>query len=182
LTLRGLWEWPDHRPVAETGATLEDNARLKAEDASACTGLWALADDTGLLVDALDGEPGVFSSRYSGPGATYASNRRRLLERMLRVPAGKRGARFETVIAVARPGEETLLARGWVEGEILTEEKGEGGFGYDAVFYHPPSRRSLAELTMQEKNAISHRGRAVLEARALLLKVLEQPRAGRVGS
>lgn len=172
LTVRGLWEWPAHRPVDETGSTLEANARLKAEDATACTGEWALADDTGLLVHALDGAPGAWSARYAGPGATYASNRRKLLEDMHQVPAGERGARFETVIAIARPGEETLTVTGYVEGEILEAEQGEGGFGYDAVFYHPPSGRSLAQLSLEEKNAISHRGHAVRLARTLLLELL----------
>lgn len=174
VTLRGLWEWPDHRAADETGATLEANARLKAEEAAAFTGQWALADDTGLLADALDGAPGVFSARYSGPDATYASNRRKLLYDMQDVPAGRRGARFETVIALARLGHETLTVTGRVEGEILTEERGDGGFGYDTVFFHPPSGRSLAELTLEEKNAISHRGRALLLARSLLLKVLDR--------
>ena len=182
LTLRGLWEWPDHHPIEETGATLAENARLKAEDAAAHTGCWAVADDTGLLVEALDGAPGVLSARYAGPEATYASNRRRLLEEMRDVPEGRRGARFETVVAFARPGCETLIVRGWVEGEILAAERGAGGFGYDAVFYHPPSHKSFAELTLEQKNAVSHRGRAVLEARALLLRVLERAPAGRKGA
>lgn len=179
ITIRGLWEWPDHQAVDETGDTLEANARLKADDAAAFTRQWALADDTGLLVDALDGAPGVFSARYSGAGATYGSNRQRLLDDMRKVPAGRRGARFETVIALARAGHETLTVTGRVDGEILMAEQGDGGFGYDAVFYHPPSGRSLAELSIEEKNAISHRGRAVLLARALLLQILDPGREKR---
>jgi len=181
ITVRGLWEWPAHRAIDETGRTLEENARLKAEEACAYTGSWALADDTGLLVNTLGGAPGVWSARYSGPEATYASNRQKLLDDMKSVPAGERGARFETVIAIARPGEETLTVAGRVEGEILTIEKGAGGFGYDAVFYHPPSRRSFAELSLEEKNAISHRGRAVNLARSLIVKLLNTSREGCAG-
>lgn len=180
IPVRGLWEWSDHQAPDETGTTLEENARLKAEDACAHTGLWALADDTGLIVDALDGAPGVWSARYSGPGATYASNRQKLLHDLLGVPEGARGARFETVIAIARPGQETLTVAGRVEGEILTTEQGTGGFGYDAVFYHPPSRRSLAELTLAEKNAISHRGRAARLARTMLEQLLNSSHQGSV--
>ena len=180
IPVRGLWEWPDHQAADETGSTLEENARLKAEDACSFTGLWALADDTGLLVDALHGAPGVWSARYAGPGASYASNRQKLLHDMQAVPRGSRGARFETVIAIARPGVETLTVAGRVEGEILTTELGTGGFGYDAVFYHPPSRRSLAELTLEEKNAISHRGRAVVLARSLIVNLLESSHQGSV--
>lgn len=182
LVVRGLWEWPNHRPVEETGETLEANARLKAEEAAAFTGHWALADDTGLLVDALHGAPGVYSARFSGPGATYASNRRHLLDQLRDVPAGLRQARFETVIAVARFGHDTQTVTGRVEGEILPEERGEGGFGYDAVFYHAPSRRSLAELTLEEKNAISHRGRAVVLAKALLRQMLREGSQARTRS
>jgi len=173
LELCGLWEWPDHQPIAETGITLEENARLKAEEAARHTGLWAVADDTGLLVDALGGEPGVLSARFAGTQATYASNRKLLLDRLKGVPAGRRGARFETVIAFARPGLETLTVKGWVEGDILTEERGLGGFGYDAVFFHPASGRTFAELTLEEKNAVSHRGRAADALRALIQAVLQ---------
>lgn len=179
LQLRGLWEWPDHRPIEETGATLAENARLKAEDAASHTGLWAAADDTGLLVEALDGAPGVLSARFAGPEATYASNRRLLLERLRGVPAGRRGARFETVVAFARPGLETLTVRGWVEGEILTEERGRGGFGYDAVFFHTASGRTFAELTLEEKNSVSHRGRAADALKELIQAVLQAPPSGR---
>jgi XTP/dITP diphosphohydrolase len=174
LKIRGLWEWPDHPPIDETGSTLEENARLKAQDALAHTGHWAIADDTGLMVDALDGAPGVLSARFAGPGATYESNRQLLLERLSGVPPGRRGARFETVVAFARPEADTVCVRGWVDGEILAEERGLAGFGYDAVFYHPGSGKSFAELTLEEKNAVSHRGRAILALRQVLMAALQE--------
>ncbi len=148
--------------VVEDGETLLDNARLKARALVVATGLAAVADDTGLEVDALDGAPGVYSARYAGEGVTYADNVAKLLTELAARPEGvARTARFRTVAMASFPDGSELWAEGAVEGTIATEPVGTGGFGYDPVFV--PSEgdgRTFAEMTPSEKNAISHRGRA----------------------
>jgi XTP/dITP diphosphohydrolase len=155
--------------VEETGATLEENARLKAVALMEATGHAALADDTGLEVDALHGAPGVYSSRYSGEHATYADNVAKLLGAMQGVPIARRTARFRTVALVRFPDGRELMAEGAVTGTIATGARGDDGFGYDPVFVPDEGDgRTFAEMTLTEKNAISHRGRAVRAAAALL--------------
>ena len=145
--------------VEETGATLEENARLKARAILAATGEAAVADDTGLEVRSLDGAPGVFSARYAGPAATYADNVRALLEEM--ASATDRTARFRTVALASFPDGREVVAEGVVDGEITVEARGQNGFGYDPVFApHGGGGRTFAEMTAEEKNALSHRGRA----------------------
>lgn len=161
VTLRGLWEWPDAPDVHETGDTLEANAILKARSAASFTGLWAIADDTGLEVDALDGAPGVYSARYAGPKATYADNCARLLDALDDSPPAQRTARFRTVVALARPDGSAETVEGVVEGRILEHERGQNGFGYDPVFFYPPAGKTFAEMTADEKNVVSHRARAL---------------------
>ncbi len=151
--VRGL-EWPD---VEETELTLEGNAMLKAVAVSEATGLPALADDTGLEVDALDGAPGVHSARFAGPEASYEANVDRLLADMDGVE--DRTARFRTAIAFIVPGTETLVVEGVVEGTITTERRGDRGFGYDPVF--AIGDRTYGEMTDGEKNEISHRAEAL---------------------
>jgi len=147
--------------VEEDGVTLEDNARLKALALVAATGLPAIADDTGLEVDALGGAPGVFSARFAGPGATYADNCAFLLERLAGVPAAGRTARFVTVAIACWPDGREVAAFGAVEGRITESARGEHGFGYDPVFAADEAGgATFAELTAPEKHAISHRGRA----------------------
>jgi len=147
--------------VAETGATLEANARLKAVGLAAATGLPAIADDTGLEVDALGGAPGVYSARFAGPGATYADNCNHLLGRLDGVPPARRTARFATVALAHWPDGREAAALGTVEGTIAEAARGEGGFGYDPVFVPDEGDgRTFAEMTAAEKHAISHRGRA----------------------
>jgi XTP/dITP diphosphohydrolase len=145
----------------ETGATLEENARLKARAALGLTGLPAISDDTGLEIDALSGRPGVRSARYAGPGANDALNRAAVMQQMSGIPEGKRGARFRTVIAVCFPDGPDVIAEGVLEGRITTTPRGTHGFGYDSIFEVPELGRTLAELTLVEKNQISHRGRAI---------------------
>jgi len=147
-------EWPD---VAEIGATLEENALIKARVVAAATGMPAVADDTGLEVDALGGAPGVHTARYAGPDGDYAANRAALLE-ALRGTADRR-ARFRTVVALVVPGEAEVLAEGVLEGRITTTERGSKGFGYDSIF--EVAGRTLAEMGEEEKNRISHRARAL---------------------
>lgn len=151
--VRGL-DWPD---VEETGATLEDNARLKMRAVVEATGLAVLADDTGLEVDALGGEPGVNAARFAGPAAEYSDNVALMLERLEGV--SKRDARFRTVVALGFPDGVEVLAEGTLEGRITQGPRGMGGFGYDPIF--EVEGRTLAEMTPEEKNALSHRARAV---------------------
>lgn len=158
--VRGL-EWPD---VEETELTLEGNAMLKAVAVSEATGLPALADDTGLEVDALDGAPGVHSARFAGPEASYEANVDRLLADMERIE--DRTARFRTAIAFVVPGSAALVVEGVVEGTITTERRGGRGFGYDPVF--AVGGRTYGEMTDGEKNEISHRARALRALAAAL--------------
>ncbi|HWK79623.1 MAG TPA: RdgB/HAM1 family non-canonical purine NTP pyrophosphatase [Thermomicrobiales bacterium] len=161
----------------ETGETFAENACAKAEFVSAATGLVALADDSGLEVDALDGLPGVRTARYAGEGSTDAANRQKLLAALAGTPDADRGARFVSFVAIARPGAETLLFAGTCDGAIGREERGDGGFGYDCIFLLPDGR-TMAELSADEKNAISHRGHAMRAA----LPALRVTIAGRVES
>ena len=148
--------------VAETGRTLEANAALKAEGYSAQTGLPCLADDSGLEVDALDGAPGVDSALYAGTHGDHAANNAKLLAALAPYPAPEqRTARFRTVLALAVPGRGTRLFLGTLEGRVLAAPQGSGGFGYDPLFVPDGQGRSLAELSLAEKNALSHRGRAL---------------------
>ena len=144
----------------EDGATLLANARIKARAAAAATAQIALADDTGLEVDALGGEPGVYSARYAGEGASFADNNRKLLERLNGIHGANRRARFRCVLVLAAPDGRELTAEGKIEGFITDAPRGEGGFGYDPIFVPEGGDRSLAEMSPAEKNAISHRGRA----------------------
>lgn len=154
--------------VEETGTTFHENARLKAVYFAEASGLLTLADDSGLEVAALDGEPGVRSARYAGEGADGAELCRFLLARMQAVPEGERQARFRCVIAIASPSGKVDYAEGECAGYIAAEPSGQGGFGYDPVFFVPELGKTMAELTMPEKNGISHRGRAAGAAAALL--------------
>ena len=152
--------------VVEDADTLEGNAFLKARAVCDFAGAAALADDTGLEVDALSGAPGVYSARYAGPGASYADNLARLLAEMYDVPLPQRTARFRTVASVCYPDGASLSAEGVVEGVITTEPRGAGGFGYDPVFAPlETGGLTFAELDPTAKNAMSHRARAL---RALL--------------
>lgn len=159
--------------VEETGVTFSENAILKARYYALHTGEYCLADDSGLEVDALGGAPGVYSARYSGQGATDAANNQKLLLALQDVPPEKRTARFRSVLALACPDGSLLLADGTCEGVILTEARGEGGFGYDPLFWMPDQQKTLAEMTLQEKNAISHRGNALKVLKQKLLSQLQ---------
>jgi XTP/dITP diphosphohydrolase len=154
--------------VEEAGATYEENARLKAAAFAAAGACLALADDSGLEVDALDGRPGVRSARHGGDGLDDRGRYELLLREMQRIPTGARTARFRAVVAVARPGEAAPpVFEGIVEGSIGFEPRGRGGFGYDPVFLLPGGK-SAAEQTFEEKDETSHRGKAVRAARAYL--------------
>ena len=156
--------------VEETADTLEGNARLKAAAVMEATGELAVADDTGLEVDALDGRPGVRAARYAGPGATYADNVRKLLAELENVPSARRTARFRTVAVAVFPDGREVVAEGTVEGRIAESPRGEAGFGYDPLFVPDGGNgRTFAEMSAAEKSTISHRGRALRELSRLLL-------------
>ena len=160
VKLLTLDDFPQIGEIPETGETLKENAFIKAETVHQKTGLPALADDTGLEVDALDGAPGVHSSRYDGETATFEDNCRKMMQEMDGIPAEERTARFHTVIAfVSESGNE--WTEGMVEGRILEKKQGDGGFGYDPLFYYPPLKKTFAELNSEQKNNISHRGKAL---------------------
>jgi XTP/dITP diphosphohydrolase len=147
----------------ETGLTFVENAILKARNAARHTGLPALADDSGIEVDALNGAPGIYSARYAGAGASDEANLRRLLAALEGVPDAERGARFQCVIAYLRHAEDPtpLICQGTWEGRILTAPRGANGFGYDPVFLVPDEGASAAELPAEIKNRLSHRGQAL---------------------
>jgi XTP/dITP diphosphohydrolase len=154
--------------VEETGSTFEENARIKADAYASLSGLLTLADDSGLEVDALGGEPGVRSARYAGPEATDQDRVDLLLINLKDVAWEDRTGRFRCVIAIARPSGEVDTVTGKVEGFIQDAPKGDDGFGYDPVFYVPHLGKTIAELSTDEKNGISHRGQAARKAVALL--------------
>jgi XTP/dITP diphosphohydrolase len=157
--------------VVEDADTLEGNARLKAVAVAEATGELAVADDTGLEVDALGGRPGVYAARYAGPGATYADNVAKLLEELAGVPAGERTARFRTVALARFPDGREIVAEGSVEGTIAEAPAGTDGFGYDPVFVPAGGDgRTFAQMTRPEKAAVSHRGRALRALAAAFLQ------------
>jgi XTP/dITP diphosphohydrolase len=174
LTCDDFLEFPDPE---ETGTTLEENAVLKAKEIAEFTGLPALADDSGLEVDALDGAPGVYSSRYAGEDVTYEDNNKKLLRDIEGVPKEKRTARFRCVIAIAWDENTVETVEGVAEGFITDDIIGYKGFGYDPVFYYPPKDKRFAEMTLEEKNLISHRGLALQEARTLIINRLNAMKA-----
>lgn len=161
ITLRGLHEFPACPEVVEDADTFEGNALKKAREVCAHTGLPALADDSGLEVDALQREPGVYSARYSGSGATDTRNTALVLERLGDTPDAGRTARFRCVIAFVTPEGAEQTFNGAVEGRIAREPRGHNGFGYDPVFIPEGHARTFAEMSADEKHAMSHRGRAL---------------------
>ena len=167
-----LSEYPDIGEIEETGATLLENSLLKAHTVHDQTGLPAIADDTGLEIDALDGAPGVYSARFAGPDATYEDNINKLLSVMEDVSDDMRSARFRTVISFVDEVQE-LWTEGFIEGRITEDPRGNMGFGYDPVFYVPRLEKTFAELSTAEKNKISHRGLALQKLRKILINVLK---------
>ena len=163
-------EFPQCKEVEEDGTTFEANALKKAEYIYECTGITAVADDSGLEVDALNGAPGVYSARYSGEGADDSSNLEKVLHEMDNVPDENRTARFVCCIAIASAeGVETFT--GYVEGRIGTDPAGENGFGYDPIFYPEGHDRTFAQMSDSEKNSMSHRGRALEKLQQYIRKM-----------
>lgn len=158
LTLLDIENAPD---IEETGDSFEENAALKAEGISNLTDTIVIADDSGLIVDELDGMPGIYSARYAGEEKNDEANIDKLLFEMREVPENKRSARFYCSLAVAIPGKKTIIVSGKCEGTILNERRGRNGFGYDPVFFVTGAGKSMAELSNEEKNRISHRAEAL---------------------
>jgi len=174
VRLLSLADLPGAPEIEETGATFEENARAKALGIARWSGKIALADDSGLEIDALGGEPGVLSNRYAGEGATDAERTAKVLRLMEDTPEAERSARFRCSAALAAPGGEVTVVEGVVEGAIALAPRGGGGFGYDPIFVPEGDTRTMAELTPDEKNRISHRGRALRALRPVIAEWLER--------
>ena len=169
-----LHDYPELPEVEEDGDTFEANAIKKAQQTATATGKLALADDSGLAVDHLNGAPGVHSARFAGPARDDAENNRKLLQLLDGVPAAKRTARFCCVVAVATPDGRVKTAQGTCAGVIGTEPVGDSGFGYDPLFYVPEYDQTFGQLDLSIKNKISHRGRAFAAAKDVLAALLQR--------
>ena len=167
IQLITLNEFPEIEEIIEDGKTLEENALIKAKTVHKITHLPAIADDTGLEVDALGGQPGIYSARYAGENCSYSDNVNKLLKEMVNIPPKKRSALFRTAIAYVDENMEHAT-EGIVEGVIIDMMKGIDGFGYDPVFYIPGVKKTYAEMSMNEKNQNSHRGKAIKNMQILL--------------
>lgn len=159
--IKSLKDYPNIEEVEETGTTFEENAILKAEYLSNIVKSPVIADDSGLIVDALEGRPGVYSARYAGLHKSDEDNLQKVLKELHNVHSGKRTASFYCALALAIPGKETITVHGTVNGYIATEKKGTNGFGYDPIFFLPELDKTMAELSAEEKSGLSHRGNAI---------------------
>ena len=179
MTVRTLAEFPQAPDVIEDGETCEANAIKKARAIADYTGLVAVADDTGLEVNALGGRPGVYAARYAGPNVTYEDNWKKLLLELQGVPLQERGARFVTVVAIARPRTDQVeTVEGVLNGLIAEQAVGTSGFGYDPVFFVSELGKTLAELSHSEKNRISHRAKAFAKAKGILQQLEKSVHVG----
>jgi len=176
----GLSDFPDISEIEEDGTTFAENARKKSIGYAKATGLWTLADDSGLVVDALGGQPGVKSARFAQSHRGDRKDRKeidkmnieKLLALLKNIPKEKRQARFVCCLCLAGPGKVLIETKGEVEGVIINEPAGDNGFGYDPVFFVPRLNKTVAQMTSDEKNSISHRGNALRKLKPLLLKLL----------
>ncbi|MDR7237434.1 XTP/dITP diphosphatase [Neobacillus drentensis] len=174
IVVRTLLDFPEIPDVEETGLTFEENAILKAEAISQALGKMVIGDDSGLIVDALEGRPGIYSARYAGEPKNDQNNTDKVLSELKGLPEEKRSARFYCALAVAIPGQEPMTVSGTCEGRILEERRGTNGFGYDPVFYVPEKGVAMAELSSDEKNKISHRANALKKLDVVLDSILEK--------
>lgn len=161
VTIKTLLDFPEIGEIEETGITFAENAALKAETVANLLNIPVLADDSGLIVDYLDGAPGVYSARYAGDGHDDKKNNKKLLKNLTGVPYEQRTARFHCTLAIAVPQQQTIFYSGEVSGYITEEERGASGFGYDPLFYLPNYQKTMAEIAASEKNKISHRANAL---------------------
>jgi XTP/dITP diphosphohydrolase len=173
IKVRTLLDFPEIPDVDETGSTFEENAILKADAVAQALGKMVIGDDSGLIVDALEGRPGIYSARYAGEPKNDENNTDKVLSELKGLPEEKRSARFYCALAVAIPGQETRTVSGTCEGRILEERRGSNGFGYDPVFYVPEKGLAMAELSSDEKNKISHRANALKKLDVVLDSILE---------
>ncbi|MFJ5717233.1 XTP/dITP diphosphatase [Neobacillus sp. NPDC093127] len=176
IVVRTLLDFPEIPDVEETGSTFEENAILKAEAVSQALNKMVIGDDSGLMVDALEGRPGIYSARYAGEPKNDQNNTDKVLTELKDVPEAERTARFYCALAVAVPGQETITVSGTCDGRILEERRGSNGFGYDPVFYVPEQGAAMAELSSDEKNKISHRANALKKLDVVLDSILERAR------
>jgi XTP/dITP diphosphohydrolase len=167
-----ITSFPGYPATVEDGKTLEENALKKARKAAEFFKRWAIADDSGLEVDCLNGAPGVYSARYAGDKCSYEDNNKKLIEALKNVPDSKRTAKFKTVIAVASPDGKVLFGEGKIFGIIKTHAAGTNGFGYDPVFYIPEYGKTFAELDSEVKNSISHRAKALQRVKEIIKELL----------
>lgn len=168
VEVKTLLDYPEIVDIDETGTTFEENAILKAEGTGLHDSVIVIADDSGLVIDALDGRPGIYSARYAGLDKSDDANIDRVLAELTGVPDDERTARFYCALAVAGPNFSTKTVSGTCEGKILEERRGDGGFGYDPIFFVESKGCSMAELAADEKNAISHRAKALDELRLVI--------------
>ena len=173
VEILGMDSFPHIVPVEETGATFAENAILKAEQVANETGLIAIADDSGLVVDCLDGAPGVYSARYAGDHGDDKANNLKLLAVMKNIPTDRRQGRFHCAIAISQPGGQTIVVEDVCQGCIAYKEEGDNGFGYDPLFIPDGFKKTMGQMEQDEKNKISHRAKAVAKAVATLKKLID---------
>ncbi|MFC3883124.1 XTP/dITP diphosphatase [Bacillus songklensis] len=161
IRVKSVLDFPEAIDVEETGMTFQENAILKAEAIAKQFNKMVIADDSGLCIDALNGEPGVYSARYAGSEKSDEANMKKVLENMQGIPLPERTAHFHCALAIAVPGHETIVVEGTCEGLITEEKQGTHGFGYDPIFYVPSLKKTMAQLEKEEKNKISHRANAL---------------------
>jgi len=175
LTIKDLTMFPKPHPIViEDGKTFAENALKKAQTYAKHYNMITLADDSGLEVDALDKQPGIYSARFAGENATDSDLYKKILKLLKEVPPEKRTARFQCVIAICHPKIWSKTVNGIVEGTITTEPKGNNGFGYDPIFYYQPLKKTFAELNLEEKNTISHRANALRKALTILKNIFNK--------
>jgi len=171
INLLSLYDYPEIDEIVEDGLTLEENALIKARAVYSITGIPSISDDTGLEVDALDGAPGIYTARYAGKNCSYSDNINKMIHKMKNIPDNKRSARFITYMAYVDKQVE-LTACGVVKGMIEKKNKSLGGFGYDPIFYINEYKKTFSEMSIEEKNSISHRGKAIKAIKAKLIEHL----------
>ena len=173
IALLDLSEFPDFPDIPENGKTFSENALIKARAAAEFTGFISIADDSGIVVDALDGAPGIYSARFAGPGANDRENNEKLLEMMKDIPESERTATFMAAVAIVSPGGMEEVVVGECHGQITAAPLGTNGFGYDPLFFYPPLGRTYGQMADEEKNRISHRRRAIEAAARELSKFID---------